>query len=71
MRVILLGMMHRQMTSLMIIYLQTTEKSTRSHSLGSERFWSDSERVFRNIEFVYGKYHICMLSTKVNQYLAF
>jgi hypothetical protein len=28
-------------------------------------------KYFRNLEFVYKKYHICMLSMNVNQYLAF
>jgi hypothetical protein len=64
-------MMHRQMTSPAITHLQMTEKITRSHPIGSEGFWSDSERVFQNVEFVCEKYHVCMLSTNVNQYLAF
>jgi hypothetical protein len=37
-------------------------------------FGAVSERLcesFRNLEFVCEKYHICMLSTNVNQYLAF
>jgi hypothetical protein len=59
------------MTSPAVTHLQTTEKITRSHLLGSEGFRCDSERVFRNVEFVCEKYYICMLSTNVNQYLAF
>jgi hypothetical protein len=68
---ILLGMTHRTMTSPAITPLQTTEKITRSHLISSEGFRSDSERVFQNVEFLCEKYHICMLSTNVNQYLAF
>jgi hypothetical protein len=65
------GMMYRQRMSAVITHLQTTEKITRSYLIGAEGFWSDSERVFRNVEFVCEKYHVCMLSTIVNQYLAF
>jgi hypothetical protein len=54
-----------------IKYLQMTEKITRSYPIGSEGFQNNSARVFRNVEFVCKKYHICMLSTNVNQYLAF
>jgi hypothetical protein len=71
MEVILLAMTHRQMMGQVITHLQTTEKITRSHQISSEGFWSNSERVFQNTEFVCEKYHVCMLSTKVNQYLAF
>jgi hypothetical protein len=53
------------------MHLQTTEKITKSHPIGSEGYQSDSERVFRNVEFVCEKYHICMLSTNINQYLVF
>jgi hypothetical protein len=71
MEVILLRMMHQQMMSPALTHLQTTEKITRSHPIGSEGFRSDSGRVFQNVEFVCKKYHICILSTNVNQYLAF
>jgi hypothetical protein len=64
-------MTHRQMRSLAITHLQTTEKITRSYPIGLEGFQNDSERVFGNVEFVCKKYHICMLSTNINQYLAF
>jgi hypothetical protein len=46
------------------------EKITKTHLIGLEGFRSDSVRVFRNMEFVCEKYHVCMLSTNVNQYLA-
>jgi hypothetical protein len=66
-----LDMIYQEMTSPVITHLQTTEKITRSHPIGSEGFRSDSERVFQNVEFVYEKYHVYMLSTNINQYLAF
>jgi uncharacterized protein (DUF427 family) len=71
MEAILLAMTYRQMTSLVMTHLQSTETITRSHLIGSEGFWSDSERGFRKVEFVYEKYHVCMHSTNINQYLAF
>jgi hypothetical protein len=71
MEAILFGMTHRQMMGSVITHLHMTEKITRSHPIGSEGFWRDSQRVFRNVEFVCKKYHICILSTNVNQYLAF
>jgi hypothetical protein len=64
-------MTHRQMTSPAITHLQTMEKITRSHPIGLEGFWSNSDRVSQNVEFVYKRYYVCMLSTNVNQYLAF
>jgi hypothetical protein len=54
-----------------MIHLHMAEKITRSYMIGSEGYWSDSKSVFQNVEFVYEKYHVCMLSTNVNQYLAF
>jgi hypothetical protein len=68
---ILSGMMHRQATSPAIAHLQMTEKITRHYPIGSEGFRSNSDTVFRNAEFVCKKYHLCILSTNVNQYLAF
>jgi hypothetical protein len=59
------------MMSPAMTHLQMTKKITRSHPISSEGFRSDSERVFQNVELVYEKYHICMLSTNVNQDLAF
>jgi hypothetical protein len=59
------------MMSPVVTHLQMTEKITRSHPIGSEGFQSDFERVFQNMEFVCKKYHICILSTNVNQYLSF
>jgi hypothetical protein len=52
-------------------YLQMTEKITKSLPIGSEGCRSDSERVFQNVEIVCEKYHVCMLSTNINQYLVF
>jgi hypothetical protein len=71
MKAILLGMPHRQMTSPALTHLQMTEKITRSHPIGSERFRSNSGKVFQNVEVVCKKYHVCMLSTNINQYLVF
>jgi hypothetical protein len=71
MEVLLLAMMHRQTTSSVMRDLQTAKKITRSHPIGSEGFQSDSGRVFQNVEFVCEKYHVYILSTNVNQYLAF
>jgi hypothetical protein len=71
MEVLLLAMTHQQTMSSVMRHLQTAEKITRSHPIGLEGFRSDSETVFRNVEFVCEKYHVCMLSTNVNQYLAF
>jgi hypothetical protein len=71
MEVILLAMTCRQMTRPATTHLQITEKITRSHPIGSEGFQSDFKRVFRNVEFVGEKYHVCILSTNVNQYWVF
>jgi hypothetical protein len=71
MEALLLAMMDQQTTSSVMTHLRMAEKITRGHLIGSEGFRSYSERVFRNVEFVCEKYHVCMLSTKVNQYLAF
>jgi hypothetical protein len=64
-------MTHQRTMSSVMRHLRTAEKITRSHLIGSGGFRSDSERVFRNVEFVCEKYHVYMLSTNVNQYLAF
>jgi hypothetical protein len=66
MEAVLLAMMHQQTTSSAMMQLRTAEKMTRGHPIGSEEFWSDSERLFRNAEFVCKKYLVCMLSTNVN-----
>jgi hypothetical protein len=71
MEVLLLTMTHQQMTSSVMRHLRTAEKITRSHLIGLEGFRSDFGRVFRNVEFVCKKSHVCMLSTNVNQYLVF
>jgi hypothetical protein len=71
MEALLLAMMHQETMSSVMMYLPMAEKITRSHPIGSEVFRSDSERAFRNVEFVCEKYHICILSTNANQYLAF
>jgi hypothetical protein len=54
-----------------MMHLRRAEKITRSYPIHSEGFRSDSERGFRNVEFVCEKYHVYMLSTNINQYLAF
>jgi hypothetical protein len=46
MEVLLLGMMHQQMMSSVMMYVRTAEKITRRYPIGSEGFWSNSERGF-------------------------
>jgi hypothetical protein len=71
MEALLLAMTHQQTTSSVMMHLQMAEKIIRTHPIGLEGFQSDFGRVSRNGEFVCKKYHVCMLSTNVNQYLAF
>jgi hypothetical protein len=71
MEVLLLPMMYQQTMSSLRRHLRMAEKITRSYPIGLERVWSDSGRVFQNMEFVCKKYHVCMLSTNIKQYLAF
>jgi hypothetical protein len=71
MEALLLAMMHQPTTSSVMRHLRRAEKITRTYPIGLEGFQSDFGRVFRNVEFVCKKYHVCMLSTNVNQYLAF
>jgi hypothetical protein len=71
MEALLLAIMHQQTTSSVMRHLRTAKKITRIHPIGSEGFRSDSERVFRNVEFVCEKYYVYMLSTNVTQYLVF
>jgi hypothetical protein len=59
------------MTSSATMHLRIAEKITHSQLIGSERFSSNSERGFQYVKFAYKKYHVCMLSTNVNQYLVF
>jgi hypothetical protein len=47
------------------------DKITKSHLIGSEQFRSIWTNNFKNPKYVCEKYYICMLSTNVNQYLAF
>jgi hypothetical protein len=50
--VLFLAMTHQQTTSSVMRHLRTAEKITRCHPIGSEGYRSDSDRVFRNVEFV-------------------
>jgi hypothetical protein len=67
MEVVLLAMMHRQMTSLAMRYLQTAEKITKSHLIGLEGFWSDL-REFSEIWTLYAKniMSVCSLPTSTS-----
>jgi hypothetical protein len=64
-------MTHRQMMSSVMMHLRNgREDYQESHDWFGEvleYFWESVQ----NMEFVCEKYHVCMLSTNVNQYLAF
>jgi hypothetical protein len=64
-------MMHRQMTSAEMTHLPMTEEITKIHLIHVEGFQSHSREFSKKVEFVYEKYHICIISTNVNQYLPF
>jgi hypothetical protein len=52
----------------------TCTDGLEDHQESADWFGEVSEHLckyFRNPEFVCKKYHVCMLSTNVNQYLAF
>jgi aspartyl/asparaginyl-tRNA synthetase len=71
MEVVLLAIMHQQMTSSARIQVQIAKKITRGHVIYLEGFWSNSEGIFQNTELVCKKYYVAILSTNISQYLVF